>query len=117
MLGRFLDLAAALCAATAFFACGTADPGTAPFIPAADGGSEPDQPIPNVDPCDTPNEGCACRGEGEHVECGQVERRSGDYVSCTIGIRTCIEGEWSDCIGDQIATMHLPASGQRLQGL
>lgn len=118
MLGRILGLAAALCAASALLvACGTADHATAPFIPAPDGGDDPDKPIPNVDPCDTPNEGCACNDEGSHVECGQVERRSGDYVSCTTGIRTCTDGEWGDCIGDQIATMYLPPGGQRQQGL
>jgi len=86
----------------------------APYSGMADAG---DKPIPNLDPCATPNKGCACDTTDAVVDCGQVERISGDYVSCTMGTRTCIDGKWGECIGDRIATMNLSPAGQRTQGL
>ncbi|MEI9940759.1 MAG: PA14 domain-containing protein [Pseudomonadota bacterium] len=86
----------------------------APFAGVADAG---DKPVPVVDPCETPNKGCACENADEVVDCGQVERRSGDYVSCTIGKRTCEGNTWGDCIGDRVATLSAPAGGQQAQGL
>jgi hypothetical protein len=58
--------------------------------------------------CETPQEGCACETEGQIVDCGRVYRRSGSYVSCSTGKRTCKGGLWGDCLGDQISTMSLP---------
>ncbi|HEX3776780.1 MAG TPA: PA14 domain-containing protein [Polyangiaceae bacterium] len=94
-------------------ACSHGGNGGAPFAGAADAG---DKPIPNADPCATPNKGCACDTPDEVVDCGQVERVSGDYVSCSLGKRSCESGTWGDCIGDRIATMSIPP-GQRTQGL
>ncbi len=75
-------------------------------------------PLPNVDPCDTPNKGCACDTPDEVVDCGQVERRSGDYVSCSIGKRTCSgDNTWGECVGDSVSTMTVPAASQRTLGL
>lgn len=77
-------------------------------------------PSPNVDPprCGTPNEGCPCDSPGEIVECGDVKHRSGDYVSCSIGERACTEsGLWGACVGDQVATRHVPGTGLSIQGL
>jgi PA14 domain-containing protein len=76
-----------------------------------------DKPLPMVDPCATPNKGCACENADEVIDCGQVERRSGDYVSCTMGKRTCQGDTWGECIGDRIATISAPAGGQQAQGL
>ena len=65
-----------------------------------------------VDPCATPNEGCACESYGAVIDCGQVHRRSGDYVSCSLGKRTCVEGRWGACVGDRIAgEIESPAHG------
>jgi len=72
---------------------------------------------PNVGACDTPNKGCECDKPGEIIDCGQVERVSGDYVSCSMGKRTCDDGKWGACIGDGIATLHVPAGQRRTQGL
>src|SRR5450432_1852519 len=87
---------------------------SAPYAGTTDAG---DKPIPNADPCATPNEGCACDTPDEVVDCGQVERRSGDYISCTMGERTCVGAVWGACVGDRIATLSVPPAGQRTQGL
>jgi len=57
--------------------------------------------------CATPSEGCPCAGEGETVDCGQVDHVSGNYVSCSMGKRTCSNGAWGACIGDQIVEQSL----------
>jgi hypothetical protein len=95
-------------------ACSNGGRDNLPFAGVADAG---DKPLPMVDPCETPNKGCACENADEVVDCGQVERRSGDYVSCTMGKRTCDGNTWGDCIGDRIATLSAPAGGQQAQGL
>jgi hypothetical protein len=74
-------------------------------------------PPPTTGACDTPNQGCECQDEGQIVECGQVERVSGDYVSCSMGHRTCADGKWGACIGDSITTQQLARGKQRTQGL
>ena len=81
----------------------------------SDGG--PNKPPPTAGACDTPNQGCECDTPGEVIDCGQVERVSGDYVSCSMGKRTCDDGKWAACVGDSIATLHIPAPGQRTQAL
>jgi len=87
----------------------------APALGAGDGG--PNKPPPMVGACDTPNQGCECEVQDEVVDCGQVERVSGDYVSCSMGRRTCDDGKWGACVGDSIATLHLPAGQRRTQAL
>lgn len=82
---------------------------------ATDGG--PDKAPPMVNACETPNQGCECDHPGEVVNCGQVERVSGDYVSCSMGKRTCGDGTWGACLGDGIATLHLPANQRRTLAL
>ncbi|MES1173750.1 MAG: PA14 domain-containing protein [Myxococcales bacterium] len=74
-------------------------------------------PPPTGGACDTPNQGCECQDEGQIVECGQVERVSGDYVSCSTGHRTCADGKWGACIGDSVTTQQLARGKQRIQGL
>jgi len=82
---------------------------------SVDGG--PDKPLPMVGACETPNQGCDCDKPGDVVDCGQVERVSGDYVSCSMGKRTCDDGKWGACIGDSISTLRIPAGGRRPLGL
>ncbi|HVH41544.1 MAG TPA: hypothetical protein VM925_04350 [Labilithrix sp.] len=51
--------------------------------------------------CATPNEACPCSDVGAVVECGTVKRISGDYATCSIGKRTCIEAKtWGPCVGE-----------------
>jgi len=75
------------------------------------------KPLPMVGACDTPNLGCACEAQGQVIDCGQVERVSADYVSCSMGRRTCDDGKWGACVGDSIATLRIPANPRRTQGL
>ncbi|MET0789937.1 MAG: PA14 domain-containing protein [Polyangiaceae bacterium] len=98
-------------------ACSHGGHESAPYL--GSGGDDGNaMPPPNVDPCATPNKGCACETPDEVVNCGQVERRSGDYVSCSMGQRTCgADNTWGACIGDTVATMSVPSGGQRTQGL
>jgi hypothetical protein len=53
--------------------------------------------------CATPQEGCACENNGESIDCGSVERKSGNYVSCSLGKRTCTDNHWGACLGDRIS--------------
>ena len=114
MFEKPLGLTLALALLAFGTACSHGGHDSAPFAGAAGSG---DKPIPVVDPCETPNKGCACENADEVIDCGQVERRSGDYVSCTIGKRTCEGNTWGECIGDRIATLSVPARGQQAQGL
>lgn len=67
-----------------------------------------------VDACATPNEGCPCDEPGKVVDCGHIELRSGDYVSCTMGRRTCMGATWGACIGDQVTTKRFAGGGDGL---
>jgi hypothetical protein len=70
--------------------------------------------------CTTPETGCACEEEGSTVECGEVTRRSGDYVACSQGVRTCSGGTWGECIGDQFLAdtlKQVPSVGSHTLGL
>jgi len=115
MFEKPLRLALALVLLALGAACSNGGHDSAPYV-GGDAG-DVDKPPPVVDPCATPNKGCACENADEVVECGQVERRSGDYVSCAMGKRTCEGDTWGECIGDRIATLSVPTGGQQAQGL
>ena len=116
MFQKPLRVALALIVLALSSACSHGGHETSPFV--GTGGDGDEKPPPNVDPCDTPNKGCSCEKLDEVVDCGQVERRSGDYVSCSMGKRTCgADNTWGDCIGDSVATLNVPANGQRTLGL
>src|SRR5262245_45088075 len=69
--------------------------------PAVSGGPLAGGPgIP--DPCATPNQGCGCEEEGAVVDCGRVREQHDDYVTCSMGTRTCTDGAWGACVGDRI---------------
>jgi hypothetical protein len=55
--------------------------------------------IPLVAGCMTPNEGCPCGGEGMEVTCKGPEVTTGDYTTCTPGVRFCTDGSWGACVG------------------
>lgn len=48
-------------------------------------------------------QGCPCSPAGSTVECGEIVRRSTDFVTCSMGHRTCTGGSWGICEGDKIA--------------
>ncbi len=51
--------------------------------------------------CD--QEGCACDDEGEIEECSSVKQKVAGYTWCALGVRTCVEGEWSACEIERVA--------------
>ena len=79
-----------------FIACGSDHPDA-----AGDGTNNP------AAFCGTPNASCDCSTPGEVVDCGSVEMRSGDYVACSIGKRTCVGGKWGECQGTSIVTKNI----------
>ncbi len=83
-------------------------------------GSKPDRTPPDevdVDRCATPQEGCSCPEEGEVVECGKVTQKFDDYVTCSMGHRTCEEGEWGECVGERQVQEEDGAQRFRIQSL
>ena len=72
---------------------------------------------PSSDACATPNDGCACDEPGTVVECGKVKYRSGDYVACQMGTRTCAAGTWGPCAGSDVVAHPSFVAGAPLKGL
>jgi hypothetical protein len=108
----------AMAAATAGFASsgctssGDAPPTLGTTVNGIDSGG-------STNSCATPNTDCPCTDEGQTVACGEVVMRSGDYVSCSEGTRTCVNGAWSVCAGSYVTTQSLTLStnGIRVQKL
>jgi len=74
--------------------------------------------VPEADYCGAPNAGCPCDQVGQKVPCGNVEVRSEDYVSCSIGQRECLyDGLWGECLGDHVTTQYKPQSFKRNQAI
>jgi hypothetical protein len=78
-------------------------------------------PLDPADLCKTPNEGCPCDSV-EVVDCGQVVEQHDDYVTCSVGHRSCDAGTWGACIGERQtqarAAGRPPAGGSyRIQAL
>ena len=76
-------------------ACSSGNP---PMLGDSDSSTKP--PIGSA--CTTPQQGCPCTTEGATAACGEVVRKSGDYVTCSQGTTTCANGTWGACTGDQI---------------
>lgn len=57
--------------------------------------------------CQTPNDGCACTGDGQKVPCGKVSSQTADSVTCVTGERECVNGTWSACSLDSMKTQSL----------
>ena len=78
-----------------WFGCGGDDhPSVVPTgtVPTSTGPSD----------CSAPGEGCACSVPGSMADCRKI-RKSGDYISCSIGVTTCgADKRWGPCIGDGI---------------
>lgn len=63
------------------------------------------------DRCATPQQGCECSEPLDAVDCGQVREKHGDYVTCSMGTRTCTEeGTWSACVGHRTTLKPVQAS-------
>lgn len=69
--------------------------------------------------CEHPAQGCACPTEGATASCGEVVRKAADYVTCSIGSRTCSGGQWGACVGDRVQVKGAPvgAPGAHTQDL
>jgi hypothetical protein len=93
--------------------CGTSNH---PAGLAVDGGMTT-KPTPEGNNCESPAEGCDCTTPGATADCGRVERQFGDYVSCSMGARTCTDGKWGTCIGDRLATIRVPSGNEHVQAL
>jgi hypothetical protein len=87
-------------------ACNSSDSGIFGLSGATIGGGD----AGSFDRCEVPNEGCDCDDEGQVIECGSVQRRSEDYITCTMGTRQCVRGAWSVCQGDHIVEREAPPS-------
>jgi hypothetical protein len=47
------------------------------------------------------------------VECGEVAATYEDYVTCSLGSRTCTDGAWSECVGERQEQMEtVPEQGR-----
>jgi len=57
--------------------------------------------------------GCPCDTPEQTTECGEVVRRSGDYLACSVGTQLCSNGTWGVCIGDSVVAAQAFASGGR----
>lgn len=67
---------------------------------------------PGGETCATPATGCPCTDVGEDVECGVAKKSSGDFVTCSMGTRTCLpSGTWGECTGDLETRTVLLGSG------
>ena len=67
--------------------------------------------------CEAPNTGCPCDEEAAVTDCGSVKEIHDDYVTCSAGTRTCIDGSWSECTGDRLtlkSIQRMPGGGYRL---
>jgi len=100
-------------AALAFAACaaGCTSNGDKPSSLGPTTSSAPDA---STVACTGTETGCPCSPEGMSVGCGHVVYKSADYVSCSMGQRTCTGGLWSACVGDQVVTMNLAGTGLKL---
>jgi len=85
----------------------------APTIDPGDPGGLPAVTV--ADPCATPNEGCACTTAGQVIDCGKVITRTNDYVTCSMGNRSCDGSVWSSCKGSTTQTQSVAAPHSRFR--
>lgn len=83
----------------------------APYAPSNSG----DTPLPSngvpLDRCRLPSEHCPCSRPGASVECGELQGRVGEYVTCSRGQRVCGDDlRWGSCSAESISTKRAPAS-------
>ncbi|HEX4340929.1 MAG TPA: hypothetical protein VH062_33705 [Polyangiaceae bacterium] len=63
------------------------------------------------------DEGKPCDTEGATEDCGRVEHREGNYVTCSVGHAVCTGGKWGACVGDHIVTRTIPNLRLGMSGL
>lgn len=80
---------------TAFLGACSAMP---PLLGDSDGGGTP----VGTSSCSASRAGCPCDTDVAQAACGDVVRRAGDYVTCSVGTATCSGGAWGACVGDQV---------------
>jgi hypothetical protein len=61
--------------------------------------------VPVGDGCSTPNQGCPCTDEAAVAPCAETVSRQGDILTCREGERTCVDGKWGACVGDETSQM------------
>jgi hypothetical protein len=91
-----------------------------PLPPARSG--PPGASLDPADPCATPSEGCPCETNAELVECGRAVEKRGDYVTCSLGHRSCEAGTWGECVGERttqskVTTAAPPGASYRILAL
>jgi len=52
--------------------------------------------------------------EGQECESGQMRPCGSDIGVCETGLRTCTEGEWSECLGEKKPTLNIDICGDGL---
>lgn len=68
--------------------------------------------------CAVPAEGCSCDEPGKLLDCGEVSVRIDDYVTCTEGVRTCLDDNtWGPCVGDLVKKRVSASTGKRPEAL
>jgi hypothetical protein len=64
------------------------------------------------------SEGEHCYDEGAQIECGKVTEQHADYVTCSMGVRICVNGAWGACQGSRFTQKPVTkGTGARLLGL
>jgi hypothetical protein len=104
--GRWIAIPVSLAAGAAFYACG--DEGAATLLrgePNGDltGGAAGSGPGVGCGDGSGPQTGCPCAADAAPVACGEIIQKHDDYVSCSVGTRTCIDGVWGTCQGEKVA--------------
>lgn len=52
------------------------------------------------------------------LDCGTVTEKHDDYVTCSMGSRTCRDGVWGACVGERVTLRQTPKGGEpRVQSL
>jgi len=46
--------------------------------------------------------GCSCENAGDQYTCGSVIAQDGNYVTCSEGLSTCVDGVWGPCLGNNL---------------
>lgn len=101
-------------AALGLVGCADNDPS-----PAAGGGGGKGGKLPLPGTCLTPSEGCPCSTDIV-VKCGVKVSQTGNTATCRQGERSCVDGEWGECVGAKTTQVYSPppsAPGVRLQAL
>ena len=113
--GRFVAVLFAICAGLLWSAaCGNENQDGPPELsgtpPLEDGGG-------TGDACAHPNTGCPCTDVGATADCGSVDLKIGDYVSCSMGKTTSDGSKWGLCVGDTVIAQTFHGGGVRVQSL